>query len=90
MGSGAWQTSPTFTGLQPSTTYSFTMRIAETATTYASPSSEVLAATTAQQLDLDDTPVTGERSEQNPLLIIGILLLSMTTVRLKWIPAHKA
>lgn len=89
LGSGAWQTSPTFTGLQPSTTYSFTMRIAETATAYASPSSEVLAATTAQQLDLDDTPVTGERGDQNPLLMIGVLLLFMIAVRMKWNPARK-
>jgi hypothetical protein len=36
---GAWQTSPTFVGLTPNTSYAFTQRKAETATHFASPSS---------------------------------------------------
>lgn len=42
----AWQSSPTFGGLQPATTYTFYQRIAETQTAYASPSSASLKVTT--------------------------------------------
>ncbi len=43
---GNWQTSGTFTGLSPATSYNFYSRKAETATTYASDSSLALAVTT--------------------------------------------
>ena len=42
----AWQTSPVFTGLSPSTAYTFTQRIAETADTESSPASAGLTVTT--------------------------------------------
>ena len=49
MGSGSWQSSPTFTGLQPATSYTFYRRRAETSTTYASPSSAGLTVTTDKE-----------------------------------------
>jgi len=39
LNSGSWQTSPTFTGLEPSMNYMFRQRRAETATHFASPES---------------------------------------------------
>ncbi len=48
-GSGAWQTSPVFTGLSPATAYMFYQRLAETETAYASPVSEGLAVTTDKE-----------------------------------------
>ena len=45
-GGKTWQTGDTFTGLDPVTEYSVVARRAETATTYAGPISEPLAATT--------------------------------------------
>ncbi len=46
MDDGQWQTSNTFTDLAPNTTYSFYQRVAETATTFASPASPALSVTT--------------------------------------------
>ncbi len=43
---GAWQASPTFTGLTPNTTYRVYQRVAETATTAASDSSPAVQMTT--------------------------------------------
>ncbi|MDD3032382.1 MAG: FISUMP domain-containing protein [Candidatus Pacebacteria bacterium] len=43
---GTWQSSNTFSGLSPLTTYSFTQRLAETETLNASPESAILSVTT--------------------------------------------
>ena len=45
---GNWQTSPTFTGLSPATTYYFFQRVAATATTNASQASASVAVTTSK------------------------------------------
>ena len=45
---GAWQSSPTFAGLIPATTYTFTQRKAETPTHLASPTSESATFTTEE------------------------------------------
>lgn len=47
-----WQTSPVFEGLSPAKEYKFYQRVAETATTYASPASIALTVTTYKK----DTP----------------------------------
>ncbi|MBQ7847558.1 MAG: hypothetical protein IJ344_04650, partial [Clostridia bacterium] len=41
-----WQTSPTFTGLSPATTYKFYQRVAATSTSYASPASAAVTVST--------------------------------------------
>ena len=52
---GLWQTSATFSGLEPNTAYSFYMRLAETGTHEASPASPALAVTT-DKAALEGTP----------------------------------
>ncbi len=49
LGSGTWQTSPTFTDLQPGRTYSFYQRVAETSASYASSASSALTVTTPKK-----------------------------------------
>lgn len=75
MGSGAWQTSPVFSNLQPGMTYTFTIRLAETQTALASAESQTLSVTTF--LTDPEIPVTGERDGQ---MLFGLLLFGFAAV----------
>ncbi len=76
LGTGAWQSSPVFTGLQPGTEYTFTIRIAETETALASAESQALTVTT--YLSDAEIPVTGEQDHANlAYLLFAAALLAV-------------
>jgi len=57
---GAWQPSPTFSGLEPNTGYTFYARLAETTTYEASPASAPSAMITTEKAELGGTvTITG-------------------------------
>jgi hypothetical protein len=69
-----WQTSGSFTGLTPSTTYYFFARLAETANYHASPASAPLSVTTDKVVDdgkdktvPEDNTITGDKTA--PVLV---------------------
>lgn len=74
LGEGSWQSSPVFTGLSPKTTYSFTMRLAETEIALASPASAALHTITSPALDFENMPATGE-SDQTAARWAGVFIL---------------
>jgi autotransporter-associated beta strand protein len=84
---GTWQTSTTFSGLQPETAYSFYARLAETATHDASPASNIATFTT-DTLPIPDkvlisiqqlTAITG-LSNGTPKTIAGLTLPANVTM----------
>lgn len=74
LGEGSWQSSPVFSGLSPKTTYSFTMRLAETEIALASPASAALLTITSPALDFENMPATGE-SDQTAARWAGVFIL---------------
>jgi len=59
IGGGSYQSSPAFTGLTPSTSYSFTQRLAETATHLASPASPAASFSTTTATLAGTVTITG-------------------------------
>lgn len=78
MGDGAWQTSPSFSGLLPATEYTFYVRLAATTTALASDASVAQKVTTLPAISI---PATGEHQSAWPLVVIMTLLLGAILAR---------
>jgi hypothetical protein len=79
---GAWQTATAFTGLTPSTSYSFTQRKAETATHLASPESAAATFSTQGTTFVAVTNITGVPTAATatlPLTLTGTVVPSNAT-----------